>query len=232
MEYDTQEATALLAISPKTLRDWSEHFASLLSDTAQLRQVGDENAAPQRYTENDLGLLRQIKALLNAGHNYEQAQAVLVGAQANGKPKRSARRPARQKGETQTLTPSESMNSELVALRASSEQVIAAKDQQIAELEQMLQVALRTTNERVVAAKEQQTTELEHMLEAEQRRIEHLSRQVGQLQAENQALRERFDQAEKGYAPSFSFQLRVLLVMIVVAALITIFIELAFNPNF
>jgi nucleoside permease NupC len=67
------------------------------------------------------------------------------------------------------------------------------------------------------------------MLETEQRRVEQVSQQVEQLKAENQMLRKWLDQAEKGYTHTYSFLLKVLLIIIVVAALITILIEFVFK---
>jgi DNA-binding transcriptional MerR regulator len=99
-------------------------------------------------------LLRQIKALLSNGHSCEQAQAALGSWQPDAKPKRSPRRSARQKVKTQALTPAAGITNELAAPTATSEQIIAAKDQQIAELEQILQLALRTNNEHTLALKE------------------------------------------------------------------------------
>lgn len=222
MEYDSHEATASLGISPETLRDWSERFGSFLSSTAQPQSTGRTNGTEQRYTENDIALLGQIKALLNNGHTYEQAQAMLNNSQPDNLPQRTPRRPARQKAEAQALTSTASMSKELGAPQPTSEQTIATKDQQITELEQMLQVALLENNQRVLAATEQQAVEFEAMIQAAQRQIE-------QLQAENQTLRERLDQAETAYAPSYSFQLKVLLIMVVVAVLITILIEFVFK---
>lgn len=74
MAYRPQEVAQRLAISPSTLRLWSNHFAENLSEQARKVADGGALAAQRRYTDEDLATLLQAKELLAQGLTYEEAK--------------------------------------------------------------------------------------------------------------------------------------------------------------
>jgi DNA-binding transcriptional MerR regulator len=231
MDYDAHKATALLAISQETLRDWNEQFAVLLSRTGKPGQANSRRAPRERYTEADISMLRQAKDMLGTGQTYDQVRLALTGERPAEKPKRSSRRTTRQNGTTPTLKPPESATGGLAVLHEANEQALAAKDLQILELEHMLHVALQNAKQEAMLANDQRVAEFEQLLEAQQRKNEQFAHEIEQLQAENQTLHEQLATAASAYTPSYAFQLKILVVMAIVAAVVTLLIEVAFNPS-
>ncbi|MGI5837825.1 MAG: MerR family transcriptional regulator [Chloroflexota bacterium] len=75
MQYRPQEAAQRLGIASSTLRLWSTHFASELSEIA--RKVDPSGAGPiaqRRYTDDDIRVLSQVKQLLGQGLTYEEVK--------------------------------------------------------------------------------------------------------------------------------------------------------------
>lgn len=68
-----KEIAERLAISPATLRLWSNHFAELLSPAAQKSTTESGTSAQRRYTDSDLVVLQRAKELLSSGHTYEES---------------------------------------------------------------------------------------------------------------------------------------------------------------
>src|SRR5262245_36041918 len=83
MHYSLNEAAKLLNISPRTLRRWNEHFDPLLSESAHQAHMAGGSAAPLRYSEADIAVLRRAKALIWSGCSYAEALHRLTGAQAD-----------------------------------------------------------------------------------------------------------------------------------------------------
>ena len=71
--YRPKEIAETLAISPATLRLWSNNFADVLSPAAQKAQTETGTAAQRRYDDHDLAVFQRAKELLNAGATYEAA---------------------------------------------------------------------------------------------------------------------------------------------------------------
>lgn len=70
--YRPKEITERLSISPATLRLWSNHFADLLSPSAQKQITGQGTSAQRRYTDQDIVVFTRAKHLLADGHTYEE----------------------------------------------------------------------------------------------------------------------------------------------------------------
>lgn len=70
--YRPKEITERLSISPATLRLWSNHFADLLSPSAQKQITGHGTSAQRRYTDSDLVIFTKAKQLLAEGSTYEE----------------------------------------------------------------------------------------------------------------------------------------------------------------
>jgi DNA-binding transcriptional MerR regulator len=67
------ELATRLQVSPSTLRRWSNEFADYLSDTAgRPHSEAGSQAAHRRYTDEDLEVLMNVKALLAEGQSYVQ----------------------------------------------------------------------------------------------------------------------------------------------------------------
>ncbi len=153
-----------LGVSPATLRRWSDAFADSLSDAAGRTLTDNGNAGQRRYTEVDVAILTQAKALLNEGHSYEEARARLPRDDALAQAA-----PMTAQGTTTTaLVVSEEA---LVALR-SLEAALQAKDQSIAALEGTLRAKEEalTAKQAIIDALSQTLDEketLERLLEQE-----------------------------------------------------------------
>ncbi len=83
MDYSLNKAAELLNISPRTLRRWNEHFDPLLSGSAHQAHMAGGSAAPLRYTEADIAILRRAKALIWSGCSYAEVLHRLTGAEAD-----------------------------------------------------------------------------------------------------------------------------------------------------
>src|SRR5262245_25656619 len=82
MDFSLNEAAELLNISPRTLRRWNEHFNPRLSESTHQAHMAGGSAAPLRYTEADIAILRRAKALIWSGCSYAEALHRLTGAEA------------------------------------------------------------------------------------------------------------------------------------------------------
>lgn len=72
MFYRPKAAAQLVGVGTSTLRSWSHMFTELLSPSAQ------PGPRERRYSEQDIGLFKRAKALLDGGATFEQARAQLV----------------------------------------------------------------------------------------------------------------------------------------------------------
>lgn len=70
--YRPKEITERLLISPATLRLWSNHFADLLSPSAQKQITETGTSAQRRYTDQDIVVFTKAKLLLADGNTYEE----------------------------------------------------------------------------------------------------------------------------------------------------------------
>lgn len=70
--YRPKEIADRLSISPATLRLWSNHFADLLSPSAQKQITGQGTSAQRRYTDHDITVFTKAKQLLSEGNTYEE----------------------------------------------------------------------------------------------------------------------------------------------------------------
>lgn len=75
-----KDITQKLAISPATLRLWSNHFSVHLSPSAQATLTEKGTPAQRRYTEEDLSVFLRAQSLLSLGLTYEEAAAKLAEA--------------------------------------------------------------------------------------------------------------------------------------------------------
>jgi DNA-binding transcriptional MerR regulator len=94
MDYSLREAAELLGIAPTTLRRWNERFDALLSESAHQAYTLGGNIAPRRYTEADIAILQQAKALIWRGLSYHQALQELSGNQSDESVDRPIAEPA------------------------------------------------------------------------------------------------------------------------------------------
>lgn len=75
MQYRPQEAAQRLGIASSTLRLWSTHFASELSEFARkVDPGGGGSIAQRRYVDEDIRVLSQVKQLLGQGLTYEEVK--------------------------------------------------------------------------------------------------------------------------------------------------------------
>jgi DNA-binding transcriptional MerR regulator len=76
-----REVARILEIPPSTLRTYSARFAPLLSSGARgaSDDASDGALSHRRYTPDDVAVLKQVKALLDAGLSYRGALAQLAG---------------------------------------------------------------------------------------------------------------------------------------------------------
>lgn len=65
-----QAVAKALDISPASLRRWSDEFSDYLSGEAG----SSKSRSHRRYTDGDIAMLTQIKALMNSGLTYEQVR--------------------------------------------------------------------------------------------------------------------------------------------------------------
>lgn len=72
-QYPPRHLTAILNVSGSTIRRWSDTFSRHLSATA--------TAAPRRYTDEDVAVLRRIKALSDSGMRISEIDALLDQAE-------------------------------------------------------------------------------------------------------------------------------------------------------
>src|SRR5438128_8389381 len=70
------EAGRAIGVKPSTLRVYAQRFAELLSEHA----TGSGDGGYRVFTEEDVALLREARALLERGFTYERAAAQLRGA--------------------------------------------------------------------------------------------------------------------------------------------------------
>lgn len=125
MAYRPKEVADRLGISPSTLRLWSTHFASQLSEQAnKLAPEGPGHAAQRRYTDDDIDTLTTVKQLLAQGLTYEEAKAKL------------RRRP--QQADSRPEAPLPTTPAEIDASLASMREALEAKDKAIAALKESL----------------------------------------------------------------------------------------------
>ena len=78
MRYRAKQVAEILAISPATLRRWSDEFADLLSDCAAKRPTELSRPARRQYTEADLSTLQEASRLLKQGLSIQEAQLRLL----------------------------------------------------------------------------------------------------------------------------------------------------------
>lgn len=78
MTYRPGDVAKQLDIAVVTLRVWSNEFAGFLSEGAQRSVSSDGKPAQRRYSDSDVALLKQAKALLESGRTYDEARRALV----------------------------------------------------------------------------------------------------------------------------------------------------------
>lgn len=139
MAYRPQEVADRLGISPSTLRLWSNHFASELSDQARkIAAGGAGSAAQRRYGDEDLDTLVKAKELLGQGLTYEETKRRLRQA---AQPRLAEPQPA------ESLPTPARTAQDIDASLASLRETLEAKDRTIAALKEslaFLDVYLRT----------------------------------------------------------------------------------------
>lgn len=67
-----------LAISPATLRQWSNEFSDFLSESARQTLTEAGTHAQRRYTEADIQVLQRAKSLLAGDLTYSEVRAKLA----------------------------------------------------------------------------------------------------------------------------------------------------------
>ncbi len=127
MLYRPREIAAELGIAPSTLRLWSVHFASELSDSAR-KASAEAPWARRRYTDEDLEILLQAKSLLDQGLTYQETKRRLRPS-----PSLPAVQPQDEVSRKEGVLPQETRDS-----LASLQEALKARDKTITTLRESL----------------------------------------------------------------------------------------------
>ena len=154
-----------LAISPATLRQWSNEFGASLSESARQTLTEAGTHGQRRYTDADIAILQRAKSLLAGGLTYNQVRDALAQplAQAPGSADASELAVPPEPPASETASESESQSllipeSARLAM-ASMQQTIEAQAAHLADL----QAERDRANERAERA-EREASELRRAL--------------------------------------------------------------------
>lgn len=117
----------VLAISPATLRQWSNEFSDFLSESARQTLTEGPGHAQRRYTADDIAILRRAKSLLASGLTYAETRERLAqppapaAASADASEPPAPEEPPASEVEPQSLAITPEVRALIVTLRRESE---------------------------------------------------------------------------------------------------------------